>query len=967
MRHLQRSLLFAVIASCGLLLSSPADADDVADEADLHFQIGADRYRIRDYQGALEHFMLSNRLVPNRNVVFNIARAYEMLGQYPQAFRTYQQALEGETRYSEIDRIQQAISKITPHVAVLRVVTDPPGATVYLERRDLGPRGLTPRTLAYQPGDFTVIVELAGYREHVVERVKLAVGETRTINVQLVRILGSVALQGLPSTAEVRADDPTATPSCVGSCTLELSAGRHRLYINDPGHEQWVREVDVVARKTVNLRPDLAPRLGSLVVWTDEREALVEIDGTPAGFTPAVIDVGVGRRKVRVSKPGFASVERTVDIRFKERSRIDVDLQLIEEVIAASRRAEAPDDAPGSVTLVSHKELRTMAYPTIAEAVRGVRGVYVGDDRSYRSVGMRGLSMPGDFGNRILVMLDGHPMNDNWIGSSYVDYDARTDIEDVERLELVRGPGSVLYGTNAFSGVINTVSMARPATTGGSVGVSTNDAGVGRARARANVRFGKDAGLWVSVAGARSAGRDFYFSEYDQPNASPPTNGMSRGLDSFESGTVNAQTWWGPVTLMGFFHSRSKDLPTGVYDTLFADPRAHQTDTRGMTELRVEPFLSDKVQFMVRGYLDWYRFEGRYPYDDSDGGLNVDTYRGTWGGGEGRVSVSPFSSLRITVGGEGQRHFRVDQSSANALRTALDRSDPYTVAAGYGSADIQPWDNVRITAGTRYDWYSTFGASLNPRFAVVAKPYEKGNLKILAGKAFRAPSAYELYYNDGALTQVENPNLQPETVYSPEIEFTHRFSDDWSWLVAAYANYVSDLISIRGDGTQDSPSRYENSPSPILTLGAETSVRREWRHGWMLELTYAFQQSEYRQASDVPVRLRNVPNAPNHMAAIRASAPVVAGAVRASTRLTVEGPRYDRYDREDDPEQEKTDASAIWDVVLSGQEQDLGLRYSIGVYNALDSRHRVPVSREYRQRTILQTGRTLLLSAGVDF
>src|SRR5205823_10991238 len=123
--------------------------------------------------------------------------------------------------------------------------------------------------------------------------------------------------------------------------------------------------------------------------------------------------------------------------------------------------AESVEDAPASVTIIPSQELRGMGYPTVWAALRGVRGVYLSDDRGYATVGFRGFSRPGDYGNRVLVLLDGQPMNDNWVWSSYVGYDLRTDIDDVERIEVVRGPGSVLYGTGAFSGVINVVTNAR--------------------------------------------------------------------------------------------------------------------------------------------------------------------------------------------------------------------------------------------------------------------------------------------------------------------------------------------------------------------------------------------------------------------------------------------------------------------------------------------------------------------------
>ena len=69
-----------------------ARGDDLADEADLQFQLGAARYLEGDFRGALEHFLASNRLVPNHNVSFNIGRSYEQLKQFPEAFRYYSQA-----------------------------------------------------------------------------------------------------------------------------------------------------------------------------------------------------------------------------------------------------------------------------------------------------------------------------------------------------------------------------------------------------------------------------------------------------------------------------------------------------------------------------------------------------------------------------------------------------------------------------------------------------------------------------------------------------------------------------------------------------------------------------------------------------------------------------------------------------------------------------------------------------------
>src|SRR5689334_15663049 len=94
---MKRSGIALCLCLLAVSLARPALADDVADEADLEFRIGAERYTASDYRGALEHFLASNRLAPNRNVVFNIARTYEKLERYPEAFRYYTTALSEET------------------------------------------------------------------------------------------------------------------------------------------------------------------------------------------------------------------------------------------------------------------------------------------------------------------------------------------------------------------------------------------------------------------------------------------------------------------------------------------------------------------------------------------------------------------------------------------------------------------------------------------------------------------------------------------------------------------------------------------------------------------------------------------------------------------------------------------------------------------------------------------------------
>jgi outer membrane receptor for ferrienterochelin and colicin len=956
-------LAFA-IASLVLRGGGVARADDLADEAELQFEIGADRYKAGDFRGALEHFLASNRLAPNRNVIFNIARAYEQLGQAPDAYRYYNQALVGEPDPAAQARITEAIARIEPLVAVLQIDSDPPGATIYITRRDLGARGNTPITMGLSPGDYTLFADLPGYESVEMPRQQLQAGTHAHLLLPMKQIVGTLQIEGRPAGADIRLDDDSGRPTCTVPCRVSVPPGRHTLFGSATGYQTKATIVNVVAGATRYERMELQPLTGTLLVASEVRNAVVTVDGLERGLTPAALALPIGVHEVTVTHAGFRPVKKLVDVSVESQAHIDADLVPVEEVTAASRVTEMVEDAPSSVSIITAQELRAMAYPTIAEAVRGVRGVFLTDDTSYETVGFRGFSTPGGYGARVLVLVDGQPTNDDYVGSSYVGYDARADIDDIQRIEIIRGPGSALYGTGAFFGVINLVTRDRDAPTHGEVAVSTADNGVGHARATAQVQFSKDGGAWTSVAVARGAGRDYFFQEYA---SDPATGGYARGIDGFQTETATGRIWYKALTAQWLLTSRDKTLPSGEFQTIFGDPRMHFVDTRGLLEVRFEPNVSREVQLLSRAHLNLYDFVDFLPYTEAQGGPARESFRGRWIGLEQRAVFTPVPAVRLTAGGEVQRHFETDQTGQNDQGFYLARNDPYSVIAGYAVADITPSRALKLSAGSRLDYYSNFGSSLNPRAAVIVRPYEAGNLKIVVGKAFRAPSVYEHYYTGP--TQIPGLALRPEEIVSGEVELTHRLSSALSATVATYANYVTNLIVLDGEGTAQSPNQYVNSTSPIETIGAELELRREWREGWMVGASYAYQRSQYLNDGPPggPAPLRDVPNSPNHLASLKAAAPIVGSLLNAMTRLSLVGPRFDKYDESTDPPQGTTPASLVWDLVLSGQAERYRLRYALGLYNAMNARYTVPVSREFTQDSIVQNGRTLLLSAQVTF
>jgi len=978
-RKLVQLLTLILVCTCAAL----AFADDVADEADVQFGLGAERYQAGDYQHALAHFLASNRLARNRNVLFNIARCYEQLKQYPEAHRYYSRALEGETDKGAVTRTNEAIARISPNVALLRIVTEPPGAKIYLDRKDLGERGTAPQNLALPPARYRIVAELPGWDDAISDPIDLQVGQERSVTLNLRRIVGTIRVLG-PQGASVRLDADNTPEICLAPCDVPAPPGPHTVILTQAGFRAVRLPVSVTAEQVSAIQPELQPETGTLVVNADERDAAIEVDGTTVGFTPAILSVPVGLHRIRVSLRGFVPAERDVLIRASQQTKLELTLVQSEAVEAASRSKEAVEDAPASVSLISGLELRAMRYPTLAEALRGVRGVYLSDDRGYEALGFRGFSRPGAYGNRVLITLDGVPLNDDWLWSSYVGNDLRTDLEDIDRIEIVRGPGSVLYGTSAFSGVVNLVTRAQDVPTSREVGVSVSDAGASRARARVTQRLGEQGGVWLSLAGGQSRGRDFFFPEYvaDGP---PEVAGHARNVDGARYGTATGRAWWKFLSLAWSLNHHDKHLPTGQFNTLLGDQRTHQADTRGFVEAKAEPKLNRFITSITRLHANIYKYRGYFARNVAEGGLEWNRYDSFWAGLEQRFVANPIPSVTASLGGEVQTHPSARQRSGTELDGESSDEKNFVLGAVYGALDVRPNDKLKLSAGGRFDYYSgelasdgsgrVASRSFNPRLALIARPYPGGNLKIIAGKAFKAPSVYE--YSFVAVGQISNPNLQPENAYSAEIELSHRIGRAVI-TGAIFSNYVSNLISLETVGRMNDQDviQFRNARTPVGTLGGELEVRRDWRDGWMVAASYSYQQSRYLANASLgglfqferSPQYREVPNAPNHLASVRGSVPILSRALTLMSRLSLEGGRYDRNDRVESTERQlRTENGWFWDFVFTGTESRWGLNYSLGVYNAFDTRASYPVSSEFRQRAIPVSGRTLLASASVTF
>ena len=209
------------------------------------------------------------------------------------------------------------------------------------------------------------------------------------------------------------------------------------------------------------------------------------------------------------------------------------------QVFGASERLQPVLEAPASVSFITKEEIARYGYRTLADILRSVRGMYVVDDRNYSVVGTRGFSLPGDYNTRILLLVNGHRVNDNVYGQAEIGAEFGLDPAMFERVEIIRGPASSLYGDSAFFAVVNVITRTGASLGGGSVTLETGTLGTRLVRAAVGhrLRERRGCGSLRHLRGQRW-GRTPLLSRYSTRR--PPTTDLQKGSMAKASNSFTA-------------------------------------------------------------------------------------------------------------------------------------------------------------------------------------------------------------------------------------------------------------------------------------------------------------------------------------------------------------------------------------------------------------------------------------------
>src|SRR5262245_61646857 len=263
---------------------------------------------------------------------------------------------------------------------------------------------------------------------------------------------------------------------------------------------------------------------------------------------------------------GAAQAQESLSVQQRPRDPTELTLDElmrmeIPKVYGASKYEQKTTEAPSSVTIVTSEEVKKYGHRTLADILQSVRGLYVTYNRNYSFLGTRGFNR-GDFNSRILLLVDGHRVNNSLSDGAFLGTEFILDVDLIDRVEVIRGPGSALYGNNAFFGVINVVTKRGEQIKGAEVSGAVASYDTYEGRFTYGNRFPD--GVEMLVSGT-------YYDSHGP---------LVDRADDDTFGSFFGSIAYSDFTLQGGFISREKGVPTGVFGTVPGDPRTRTTDER---------------------------------------------------------------------------------------------------------------------------------------------------------------------------------------------------------------------------------------------------------------------------------------------------------------------------------------------------------------------------------------------------
>ena len=516
----------------------------------------------------------------------------------------------------------------------------------------------------------------------------------------------------------------------------------------------------------------------------------------------------------------------------KEKALTEMSLEelMAINVTTSSKHIQNISESPSTITVITAKEIKAFGYRTIWEALKTVVGSIPSDNGNNEIIGFRGIMEPAKYNSHVLWLLDGHTLNESYFQWFFPGLKAGIDIDNIKKIEIVRGPASVLYGSNAFTGVVNIVTKNGSDINGIEFssrigGVLTSAGGYNLVKGQDPVNyysgrlaygttFQNGSELFLSGSYTDNAGQRMYIPYFSATR----NGGIADGAD-FE----NAFYLFGKYDIndfhfMGQLMKSKNGRPLGDYDS---DPDNKNNRTifdRYFFEIKYDHLFESGLNAMFRLYHDKSDFEGDWSYDNNPN-LDIQSNPSYFYGFEANLSYK-WGSHFLLGGIEYQQHNASQTENYPSENNYYAKSEyRFFDYSFYIQDDFAIIDNVNLNLGFRYEVNQNYGGIFLGKGAIVYTPKPGTVFRLQFGNAFINPLLHDYFYHSSVLnkTNDEIVKLERERVSTLELVWENSFSRFKTEALVYYSRYEK-FISI-------TPDDYYDNLNGINSFGAEVSLK----------------------------------------------------------------------------------------------------------------------------------------------
>jgi len=512
------------------------------------------------------------------------------------------------------------------------------------------------------------------------------------------------------------------------------------------------------------------------------------------------------------SNEGTPAEESIYDLSLKDLIKV--------RVVTASKKSESALEAPSIITVVTAAEIKTFGATNIKDVLLRIPNLYIFDSSTFSSSGVNmraGASQ--HINNHVLYLIDGRPLRESQNGGLHTDINLLLSVSALERIEIIRGPGSVLYGSNAFNGTINFITQKAEKNTAVAFNLTQGSNNYSRVGASLKSKIGEQGGFSLHVGTIDTDGETISATDeggvmgsmaLSREGKSLLLNSNYAGL-SFNTLITELTT---PLSSGAFLWANSAEieLKREFYDLGYEQQlndqwRVNFNYTYSQLERFIEGPGTNSSEFISNGFLYEIAANGRINDNMS------------------LLIGAVVEKLRGDLGPRG--------GSYNDKRNSL-----------YAQLDYQVYSNTKLSMGTQRNDPGNDSVRSTPRVGVTQLWNKEWASKLLYSEAYRSPYGSELYFD--AVFLQGDLNLKPETIATTEMQTTFN-AEDYFLSITYYHSVTEDAI---GRAIVAGTNTFVNENSEITYDGIELEGKWSINKSWHMQGSYHYQVNEDDNGQD---------------------------------------------------------------------------------------------------------------------